>query len=91
MIERIPAQIIYECDRCLVRERCSEDDMFIRDDHPLHRWLHVTIMPAIDGATCDRVRMARHVYLCRRCVRDLGTPFTDAEDEAPPLGKSSGA
>jgi hypothetical protein len=75
MIERIPAKIVYVCDRCRMRESFAENER-LRTDHPLHRWVMITIKPA----TSERDDMVRHAYLCRTCVRDIGQPI----DEAPP-------
>jgi hypothetical protein len=73
-IERIPAQIVYVCDRCRTRE-CRFEDERLRDDHPLHRWVMITIMQA----TSENENLVRHAYLCSTCVRDIGQPI----DEAP--------
>jgi DNA-directed RNA polymerase subunit RPC12/RpoP len=87
MIARIPAQIVYICDRCRMRESRFEDER-LRDDHPLHRWVMITIMPAVErsegereneSSESERENMTRHAYLCSTCVRDIGQPV----DEAP--------
>jgi protein-arginine kinase activator protein McsA len=83
MIERIPAQIIYVCDRCRMRESHAENER-LRADHPLHRWVMVAIMSAVESSTRERERLARHAYLCRNCVREIGQPV----DETTPPAKT---
>jgi DNA-directed RNA polymerase subunit RPC12/RpoP len=82
-IERIPAQIIYECDRCLDRQRISEGER-IGCDHPLSRWVTIIIAP-VHAGEFERSIKSRSAYLCGRCVSGLGTPFEPPQDEAPPF------
>jgi hypothetical protein len=84
MIERIPAQFVYKCDRCKIQETVSEEEDIERKQ-ALTKWVTISIVSLLPPLNQPTRKMSRDTLLCGRCVRELGQPI----DEDPRPAKNS--